>query len=80
MELNVLVIGMPNVGKSTLLNALRNKGIKGRELIFTLVLHFLNRLNFYRYTKGISDFRKSRDDAGAFNTTKTIIESFSLCI
>ncbi|TFK73451.1 P-loop containing nucleoside triphosphate hydrolase protein [Pluteus cervinus] len=30
MELNVLVIGMPNVGKSTLLNALRNSGIKGR--------------------------------------------------
>ncbi|KAF8138085.1 P-loop containing nucleoside triphosphate hydrolase protein [Mycena galopus ATCC 62051] len=30
MLLNVLVIGMPNVGKSTLLNALRNMGIKGR--------------------------------------------------
>ncbi|KAG7095470.1 hypothetical protein E1B28_006209 [Marasmius oreades] len=29
-ELNVLVIGMPNVGKSTLLNALRNLGIQGR--------------------------------------------------
>ncbi|KII87590.1 hypothetical protein PLICRDRAFT_640798 [Plicaturopsis crispa FD-325 SS-3] len=29
-ELNVLVIGMPNVGKSTLLNALRNVGIAGR--------------------------------------------------
>ncbi|KAF5369096.1 hypothetical protein D9758_003074 [Tetrapyrgos nigripes] len=28
-ELNVLVIGMPNVGKSTLLNALRNMGING---------------------------------------------------
>jgi hypothetical protein len=31
LELNVLVIGMPNVGKSTLLNAIRNIGIKGRQ-------------------------------------------------
>ncbi|KAJ3928877.1 MAG: P-loop containing nucleoside triphosphate hydrolase protein [Lentinula lateritia] len=29
-ELNVLVIGMPNVGKSTVLNALRSMGIKGK--------------------------------------------------
>ncbi|OAX42451.1 hypothetical protein K503DRAFT_733660 [Rhizopogon vinicolor AM-OR11-026] len=29
-EMNVLVIGMPNVGKSTLLNSLRNMGISGR--------------------------------------------------
>ena len=38
-ELNVLVVGMPNVGKSTLLNALRNKGIAGRKywLIFCLL-------------------------------------------
>jgi ribosome biogenesis GTPase A len=36
-EMNVLVIGMPNVGKSTLLNSLRNMGIPGREFNSTLV-------------------------------------------
>jgi len=30
VEMNVLVVGMPNVGKSTLLNALRTIGISGR--------------------------------------------------
>lgn len=37
MELNVLVIGMPNVGKSTLLNTLRKMGIKGRALVLKVV-------------------------------------------
>ena len=31
-EMIVLVVGMPNVGKSTLLNALRNVGIAGRRV------------------------------------------------
>ena len=47
MELNVLVIGMPNVGKSTLLNALRNAGIKGRELIAILIFVFFKPSYFY---------------------------------
>jgi ribosome biogenesis GTPase A len=41
MELNVLVIGMPNVGKSTLLNALRNMGIKGRTYPTTFRTSFV---------------------------------------
>ena len=36
-ELNVLVVGMPNVGKSTLLNALRNAGIRGRKYFQRIV-------------------------------------------
>lgn len=31
LEMNVLVIGMPNVGKSTLLNALRHIGMPGSK-------------------------------------------------
>lgn len=43
-ELNVLVVGMPNVGKSTLLNALRDVGIPGRAffLIFFVCHVFTN--------------------------------------
>lgn len=32
-ELNVLVVGMPNVGKSTLLNSLRGAGVSGKSFI-----------------------------------------------
>jgi len=47
LELNVLVIGLPNVGKSTLLNALRNTGIKGRQYPTLLDHHCITDLLFY---------------------------------
>jgi ribosome biogenesis GTPase A len=42
LELNVLVVGMPNVGKSTLLNALRNMGIRGRKCVLLSVFAISN--------------------------------------
>jgi len=47
LELNVLVIGLPNVGKSTLLNALRNTGIKGRQYPTLLDHHCITDLLFH---------------------------------
>jgi hypothetical protein len=47
MELNVLVLGMPNVGKSTLLNMLRHAGIKGRKLYFFHVFLFFFTVLFH---------------------------------
>jgi mitochondrial GTPase 1 len=38
-HLNVLVVGMPNVGKSTILNHLRSYGIRGGERV---LFHLLN--------------------------------------
>ncbi len=46
-ELNVLVVGMPNVGKSTLLNALRDVGIPGRT--YHLALSFVVIKKYYTY-------------------------------
>jgi hypothetical protein len=49
-ELNVLVVGMPNVGKSTLLNALRDVGIPGRAFQFWFL--FFGYLFIY-YTRAV---------------------------
>jgi len=44
--MNVLVVGMPNVGKSTLLNALRTIGISGRESFSSLHLLAIARTQY----------------------------------
>lgn len=49
MELNVLVLGMPNVGKSTLLNMLRHAGIKGRKLYFFHVFPLFSPFYFIQF-------------------------------
>lgn len=52
LELNVLVIGLPNVGKSTLLNALRNTGIKGRQYSTLLDHHCITDLFHHQFNQG----------------------------
>jgi stage III sporulation protein SpoIIIAA len=77
-ELNVLVIGMPNVGKSTLLNALRNIGIRGRMLfciLFALRIILIHPSN----AEGSSNFWSSRSHAEYFDTIKTLPRTAGIC-
>ena len=62
MELNVLVLGMPNVGKSTLLNMLRHAGIKGRKGYFSRVYFIFHRLHFSSAGQSLPDISKSWAD------------------
>ena len=74
-ELNVLVVGMPNVGKSTLLNVLRDFGIPGRmfRLIFFFIRHEFIAIAYMRSNaQGPPHFRTAGTDEGTFYTAKTI--------
>jgi hypothetical protein len=73
-ELNVLVVGMPNVGKSTLLNVLRDFGIPGRMfcLIF-FIRHVFTTIVYLRSNaQGPPHFRAAGADQGTFYTAETI--------
>jgi hypothetical protein len=68
-EMNVLVVGMPNVGKSTLLNALRNIGIPGREQHF-LFPSVLVLKRYASHTQGPADIRPPGTHSRAFYTAQ----------
>ena len=63
-----MVLGMPNVGKSTTINALRNLGISGRKWLIRFLIpvkclylsaEHLLRFTAYRYGQSASNFRSS---------------------
>jgi GTPase SAR1 family protein len=73
-ELNVLVVGMPNVGKSTLLNVLRDFGIPGRMLrLIFFTRHVFTAIAYLRSNaQGPPHFRAAGADEGTFYTAETI--------
>jgi hypothetical protein len=73
-ELNVLVVGMPNVGKSTLLNALRDIGIPGRGFVrlFSFVIYLRCSASFSSDAKGTPHFRSARADESSLHTVEII--------
>lgn len=81
MEHNVLVVGMPNVGKSTLLNALRNMGIKGRKLsAFQLVEFAYTQVMFVlSYSQSPPNFRVAGTNSDALDAVKDLSESSRIC-
>lgn len=79
MELNVLVIGMPNVGKSTLLNALRNMGIKGRTYL-NLVPDFVEFYAFSRHPESLPDLCSTRIDTSTLHTAQSFPGPTCICL
>jgi hypothetical protein len=67
---------MPNVGKSTLLNVLRDFGIPGRMfrlIFFFFIRHVFTAIAYMRSNaQGPPHFRTAGADEGTFYTAKTI--------
>jgi len=71
-ELNVTIIGMPNVGKSTLLNGLRGVGIPGGARVSALRLVALTNLCMCSPAQGIANFGPSRHDSRIIDQAETL--------
>lgn len=74
-----MVVGMPNVGKSTLLNTLRHVGIKGRA--YTIYSSSKRRSNIAcRHIKGPEDVCQSRAHESTVNQAETLRSTVNICL
>lgn len=78
MEMNVLVIGMPNVGKSSLINALRNVGISGRAFHSQNDVKLKLTCGNVRHAESYADIRKSGPYTDDIDAIKALGRSFNL--
>jgi 50S ribosome-binding GTPase len=76
-ETRVLVVGMPNVGKSSILNALRSMGMSGSNW-FLLIQRVLILMPDQRNAKSIADFGIPWEDSSSLYKIETFEQSKDL--